>query len=80
MGLYLITAVLTEILSNNATIVIMAPIAFKLAYQIGLTAEGDARAFILTTCIAASASFVTPIGYQTNTSCIRWVVINLSDF
>ena len=52
--------------SNNATIVIMAPIALQIAHQIGLSAS-DARAFILTTCIAASASFITPIGYQTNT-------------
>ena len=65
-GLYCITSWMTEILSNNATIVIMAPIALQIAHQIGLSAN-DARAFILTTCIAASASFITPIGYQTNT-------------
>ena len=44
----------------------MAPISLEIANQIGLNAM-DARAFLLTTCIAASASFVTPIGYQTNT-------------
>ena len=66
VGLYCITSWMTEILSNNATIVIMAPIALQIAHQIGLSAS-DARAFILTTCIAASASFITPIGYQTNT-------------
>ena len=64
--LYLITSILTELLSNAATIVIMAPISLEIANQIGLTAF-DARAFLLTTCIAASASFITPIGYQTNT-------------
>jgi di/tricarboxylate transporter len=64
--LYLITAILTEVLSNNATIVIMAPIALELANQMGMGVE-HARAYVLTTCIAASASFVTPIGYQTNT-------------
>ncbi len=64
--LYLTTAILTEILSNNATIVIMAPIALELANQMGM-GETNARAYVLTTCIAASASFVTPIGYQTNT-------------
>jgi di/tricarboxylate transporter len=64
--LYLITSILTELLSNAATIVIMAPISLEIASQIGLTAV-DARAFLLTTCIAASASFITPIGYQTNT-------------
>ena len=64
--LYLCTAFLTEVLSNNATIVIMAPIALEVASVMEMTAY-DARAYILTTCIAASASFVTPIGYQTNT-------------
>ena len=64
--LYLITAIMTEILSNNATIVIMAPIALELAKQMDMGLE-HARAYILTACIAASASFVTPIGYQTNT-------------
>ena len=64
--LYLITSILTEVLSNNATIVIMAPIALELANQMGMGVE-HARAYVLTTCIAASASFVTPIGYQTNT-------------
>ncbi len=65
-ALYLTTAVLTEILSNTATIVIMAPIALELAQSIDLTAA-DARAFLVATCVAASASFTTPIGYQTNT-------------
>ena len=64
--IYLVTALLTEILSNNATIVIMAPITLEVANQMELVAS-DARAFILTACIAASASFLTPIGYQTNT-------------
>jgi di/tricarboxylate transporter len=64
--IYVITSILTELLSNAATIVIMAPISLEIANQIGLNAM-DARAFLLTTCIAASASFVTPIGYQTNT-------------
>jgi di/tricarboxylate transporter len=64
--LYLCTAFLTEVLSNNATIVIMAPISLELANLMNMSAS-DARAYVLTACIAASASFVTPIGYQTNT-------------
>lgn len=64
--LYLCTAFLTEVLSNNATIVIMAPIALEVAKLMEMT-ETSARAYVLTACIAASASFVTPIGYQTNT-------------
>ena len=61
--IYLVTMVLTETLSNNATIVLMAPIALSL----GAALEVDPRAFVLATCVAASASFSTPIGYQTNT-------------
>ncbi len=64
--LYLFTALMTELLSNNATIAIMTPVALMVAFQFGLNTE-DARAFVLTCCIAASASFMTPIGYQTNT-------------
>lgn len=61
--LYLCTMLMTEFLSNNATIVLMAPIAISLAATMGL----DARPFIIAACIASSASFSTPIGYQTNT-------------
>ena len=64
--LYLCTAFLTEVLSNNATIVIMAPIALEVANLMEMSVI-NARAYVLTACIAASASFVTPIGYQTNT-------------
>lgn len=60
---YLITSIFTETLSNNATVVLMAPIALNLAATMGV----DPRPFIIATCIACSASFSTPIGYQTNT-------------
>jgi di/tricarboxylate transporter len=64
--IYLFTAILTELLSNNATIAIMAPVTLAVAFQLGLDQEA-ARGFVLTACIASSASFITPIGYQTNT-------------
>jgi di/tricarboxylate transporter len=64
--IYIFTAIMTELLSNNATIAIMTPVALGVAFQFGLSTE-VARAFVLTSCIAASASFITPIGYQTNT-------------
>jgi di/tricarboxylate transporter len=61
--LYLATSFLTEVLSNNATIVLMAPIAL----QLGMTLGVDPRPFVVAACVASSASFTTPIGYQTNT-------------
>ncbi len=61
--LYFGTMVMTETLSNNATVVLMAPIALSLGPAVGV----DPRPFVIATCIAASASFSTPIGYQTNT-------------
>ena len=61
--LYFLTSVLTETISNNAVAVVITPFAITLAGSLGY----DPRAFILVIMIAASASFATPIGYQTNT-------------
>ena len=61
--IYLITSAFTEFLSNNAAVALMIPIAISLAINLGL----DPRPFVIATCIASSASFATPIGYQTNT-------------
>lgn len=60
--IYLITIFLTEVSSNAATAIIMSPIALAAAAQFGL----DPRPFIFAICYAASASFITPVGYQTN--------------
>jgi di/tricarboxylate transporter len=60
---YLLTMVLTETLSNTATVVLMTPLALSLGATLGV----DPRGFVIASCIAASASFSTPIGYQTNT-------------
>ncbi len=60
--LYLLTMILTEISSNAATAIIMTPVALSLAAQMGL----DPRPFVFVICFAASASFITPVGYQTN--------------
>ena len=61
--IYLITSVLTELISNNAVAVVVTPIAIGLADAMGV----DARPLVVAVMVAASASFATPIGYQTNT-------------
>ena len=60
--IYFITMILTEIASNAATAIIMTPITLSLASNFGF----DPKPFIFAVCYAASASFITPVGYQTN--------------
>lgn len=59
---YLITMIMTETSSNAATAIIMTPISIAVAGNMGL----DPRPFVFAICFAASASFATPVGYQTN--------------
>ena len=63
LAIYFITSFFTELVTNNAIAVIMTPIVIGLADQMGF----DPRPFVIAVMIGASASFATPIGYQTNT-------------
>ncbi|WP_224485429.1 SLC13 family permease [Robertkochia aurantiaca] len=60
---YLTTSLLTELVSNNASAALMVPIAFSVAESMGV----NVMPILLTIAFAGSASFLTPIGYQTNT-------------
>ena len=62
-GVYLLTVLFTELMSNNAAAVLMVPIALSVANGLGV----DPRPFAIAVAFAGSAAFSTPIGYQTNT-------------
>lgn len=61
-SLYIVTNIITELITNNAAAAFAFPIALSAASQLGV----DPMPFFVAICIAASASFSTPIGYQTN--------------
>jgi di/tricarboxylate transporter len=63
LGIVVATVALTEFISNNAAAALMFPIAMATAERLG----ADPRAFAIAVAVSASSSFLTPIGYQTNT-------------
>ncbi|MBC54252.1 MAG: citrate transporter [Gammaproteobacteria bacterium] len=76
MALYAITTVLTEMVSNNASAVILVPIAVSLSGQLEL----EPLALVLAVMLAASTSFLSPIGYQTNTMIYGTGALKFTDF
>jgi di/tricarboxylate transporter len=61
-AIYMLTVLITELITNNAAAALMFPFALSTAQHLG----ADVRPFVICVMIAASASFATPIGYQTN--------------
>lgn len=62
--IYLITAVLTEMITNNAAAALLVPIAYGVARDLGYS---DPTVFLMAVLFGASSAFATPVGYQTNT-------------
>ena len=62
-AIYVFSVIMTEIVTNNAVAIIITPIAIALGNDLGV----DPRPLVIAVMFAASASFATPIGYQTNT-------------
>jgi len=76
MALYAVTTLLTEIISNNAAVVILVPVALSVAQIVGL----PPFPLVLAVTFAASTSFLSPVGYQTNTMIYGTGVYRFTDF
>jgi di/tricarboxylate transporter len=76
VGLYIFTTLFTEIVSNNASVILLIPIGIDLAFRLGI----DPYLLILVIMFAASTSFLTPVGYKTNTMVYGTGVYKFYDF
>lgn len=75
-AIYLIATLMTEVVTNNAVAILLTPITIGVAHSIGV----DPRPFVVAVMFGASASFMTPIGYQTNTYVFGAGGYKFSDF
>ncbi|MEZ9820014.1 SLC13 family permease [Shewanella sp. 10N.286.45.A1] len=73
---YLLTWLMTELVTNNAAAALMFPIAYSLALGFGV----DVLPFVMTVAFAASGSFISPYGYQTNLMVFNAGQYKLKDF
>ncbi|QYJ05525.1 SLC13 family permease [Nocardioides panacisoli] len=76
MALYAFTTVLTEVVSNNASVVILVPVAVSLSAELGI----GVLPLVLTVMFAASTSFLSPVGYQTNAMVYGTGLYRFTDF
>lgn len=76
VGVYLMTVIVTEIITNNAAAALSFPVAYALAMSYGV----DPRPFIMAVVFGASASFISPYGYQTNLMVFNAGNYQFSDF
>ena len=76
LSVYFVASILTELVTNNAVAVVLTPVVITLAERLGL----EPRGLVVAVMFAASASFATPIGYQTNTLVYRAGNYTFADF
>lgn len=76
VGVYLVTALLTETMTNNAAAALVFPLAWGLAQGLGV----NPMPFVLAVAYAASASFILPFGYQTNLMVFNAARYTMGDF
>jgi di/tricarboxylate transporter len=76
MALYAITTLMTELVSNNASVVILVPVAISVAGLLNLALFP----MVLVVMFAASTSFLSPVGYQTNTMIYGTGLYRFTDF
>jgi len=76
IGVYLITLIFTELVTNNAAAALVFPIAYSIAVGLGV----NVMPFVMAVAFAASGSFISPYGYQTNLMVFNAGNYKLSDF